>query len=74
MFPYHTAGKTIKLKIEQKTGCFLLKFIYGTSLMGQRLMTSSSKGARSQNPEFRGKAIKIEFFLTTGYFYVMPSG
>jgi len=47
-FPYHTVGKTIKLKIEQKTGCFLLKFIYGTSLMGRRLMTSSSKESSGQ--------------------------
>jgi hypothetical protein len=65
MFPYHTAGKTIKLKIEQKTGCFLLKFIYGTSLMGQRLMTSSSKESRSQESESRiqGKSNQNRVFL-----------
>ena len=40
--PYHTAGKTIKLKIEQETGCFPVKFIYGTSLMGHRLQQAAN--------------------------------
>jgi hypothetical protein len=34
---------------------------------GQRSEIRGQLGARMQNPEFRRKAIKKEFFSTTGY-------
>jgi hypothetical protein len=38
---------------------------------GLRIWEGIGHGVRSQNPEFSRKAIKIEFFSTTGYWLLL---